>query len=79
MEIDYNSLLSGFIGSAIGALVVVITSVASRKWQAEENQKRREHDVRIQERQHKHDKDMQRREENIKRTGIASLREVGGG
>jgi hypothetical protein len=33
----------------------------------------------LQDREHRHDKDMQRRESNIRRTGIASMREIGGG
>jgi len=33
----------------------------------------------LQDREQRHDKDMQRRETNIRRTGIASMREIGGG
>lgn len=46
---------------------------------AKENEKQRAHDVRMNAAKERHDKDMQRREQNIKKTGIASMGEIGGG
>jgi len=79
MNIDISSLISGFLGSAIGVFAAFLIALLQKRWTAQENEKQRIHERALQESQHRHDKDMERRAENIKRTGIASMREVGGG
>jgi len=79
MNIDISSLISGFLGSAIGVFAAFLIAVLQKRWTAQENEKQRAHKRSLQDAQQRHDKDMQRRAENIKRTGIASMREVGGG
>ena len=76
---DITNLISGLIGSAIGVVSAFLIAVYNSKCAAKENEKQRAHDIRMNSAKENHDKDMQRREQNIKKTGIASMREIGGG
>jgi hypothetical protein len=76
---DITNIISGLIGSAIGVVSAFLIAIYQSRCAAKENEKQRAHDFRLNAAKEKHDKDMQRREQNIKNTGIASMREIGGG
>jgi len=79
MSIDISNLVSGFIGAAIGILGAFGIAFLQNHWARKAAKKQMDHTAHLQRKQHKHDKDLQYRERNIQNTGIASLREVGGG
>ncbi|MFC5049085.1 hypothetical protein ACFPK9_16015 [Rubritalea spongiae] len=79
MTIDINNLLSGFIGAVIALLGAFGVAWYQQYKTAKENEKQRKHEMNLFAAQKAHDKDMQRRENNIRNTGMASRREVGGG
>ena len=62
------------ISLVLGAAVYLV-----RRYVEQSAERQRELMVLLQDREHRHDKDMQRRAENIRKTGIASMREIGGG
>ena len=76
-----NDLLySGIIGGIIGALVsAIVASILNYHYQKKLLKQQLNFQEKLFEKQRNHDKDMQRRDANIKRTGIPGLREVGGG
>jgi hypothetical protein len=79
MQIDIANLVSGIIGGLIALLGAFLIAYMQHRWTAKENAKKRALDMQIHQDQKRHDKDMQRRENNIRKTGIASMREIGGG
>jgi len=79
MDININNLISGLIGSIIGVVSAFLIAFFQGRFLARENEKQRKHDLHLQDQKERHDRDMQRREQNIKKTGIASTRDVGGG
>ena len=79
MNFDITNFASGLAGGCIGALASFGTTYLQHRLQRVENAKQREHELLLQKEKEHHDRDMQRRTENIKNTGIASLHELGGG
>jgi gas vesicle protein len=79
MKFDITNFVSGLIGGVIGASASLLAAYLQHQWNRDENEKQRAHEQSLQRARERHDKDMQRREENIRKTGIASRREIGGG
>lgn len=79
MDIDISNLVSGIVGGVIALLGAFLIAYFQYRWAVKENEKQRVHDLRMNDKREKHDKDMQRREQNIRSSGIADRREIGGG
>lgn len=74
-----SNLISGLVGAIIGVFGAFGIAILQNRWSRQESERQRKHEVDIHDKQVRHDMDMQRRERNIKKTGHASLREIGGG
>ena len=61
------------------SLILAVAAYLVRRYIEQAAESQRDLMVLLQDREHRHDKDMQRRAENIRKTGIASMREIGGG
>lgn len=79
MELEIVNIVSGFIGGVAALLGSFLVAYVQHRWATSENEKQRAHDLRLNAAKEKHDKDMQRRAQNINKTGVASMREIGGG
>jgi gas vesicle protein len=79
MNFDITNFISGLAGGIIGALASLITAYLQHRWNRAENEKQRQHERSLHDAQERHDKDMQRRSENYKKSGIPGMREIGGG
>ncbi len=76
MTIDHQSL---YVGAAIGFASSFAMAAIQFIWTRSENEKRRKHEIHLQKMKEEHERNMQVRTENIKKTGIPSMREIGGG
>jgi hypothetical protein len=79
MKFEITNFVSGLAGGVIGAFSALATAYVQHRWTKAENEKQRAHERSLQQAREKHDKDMQRRGENYKRSGIPGMREIGGG
>jgi mannitol-specific phosphotransferase system IIBC component len=77
------ALIGALVGSAVSIIGSFITGfVLLRRQQAFQDEmfeKQRKHEEVMQQRQHRHDDDMARERRNYEKTGIASMKKVGGG
>ena len=75
------------IGALVGSVVSIIGSYITgfvllrrqQRFQDDMFEKQRKHEETIQERQHRHEDDLARERRNYEKTGIASMRKIGGG
>lgn len=90
MQFDFGNFISGLVGAVIGAFAAFGTAYLQFRWQRAENERQRAHERALlaetirneratQLAQERHDKDMQRREANYKRSGIHDPRDIGMG
>lgn len=75
----FSNLISGLVGAVLGIFGAFGIAFLQNRWSRQESERQRVHEADMFDKQVRHDKDMQRREQNIKKTGHASLREIGGG